>query len=115
MLERIRQLCKEKGLTFAGLEKALGFANASIAKTNEKTQICRLKQIADYFNVSIDYLVYGSETPNNGLSAEERTIIALFQKLNAQGKKEAIKRITELAKLAEYTENRKKSSESKVG
>lgn len=66
MLERIADLCKEHGTTFAGLEKSLGFANGSIAKTNEKTQITRLKAIADFFGVTIDYLINGdSEEPTS--------------------------------------------------
>lgn len=66
MLERIADLCKKHGTTFAGLEKSLGFANGSIAKTNEKTQITRLKAIADFFGVTIDYLINGdNEDPTS--------------------------------------------------
>lgn len=66
MLERIATLCKKHGITFAGLEKSLGFANGSIAKTNEKTQINRLKSIADFFGVTVDYLINGdNEEPTS--------------------------------------------------
>ena len=59
MLERIRRLCKEKGISIAKLEKDLGFANGSIAKSDEKIQSIRLWQIADYFNVTMEYLLNG--------------------------------------------------------
>lgn len=62
MLERIKALCAEHGTNLFQLEKALGFANGSIAKTDEKTQSGRLKAIADYFGVTVDYLLTG-ETP----------------------------------------------------
>lgn len=56
MLERIRRLCKEKGISIVKLEKDLGFANGSIAKSDEKIQSIRLWQIADYFNVTMTIL-----------------------------------------------------------
>lgn len=55
MLEKIKYLCGKKDITFAALEKNLGFANGSIAKTDEKIQSVRLKAIADYFGVTMDY------------------------------------------------------------
>lgn len=115
MIERIRYLCSEHGITFAGLEKALSFANGSIAKTNEKTQISRIKTIADYFNVSVDYLITGTESPENGFSDDERKILALYRKFNAQGKSEAIRRLTELSRLTEYTDRGKRSYSSRIG
>lgn len=59
MLERIRRLCRDKGISIAKLEKDLGFANGSIAKSDEKIQAGRLSQIANYFSVSMEYILYG--------------------------------------------------------
>jgi len=59
MVNRIRKLCKMHGLTLASLEKELGFANGSIVKTDEKTQSGRIKAIADYFGVSMEYILTG--------------------------------------------------------
>lgn len=61
MLERIRQLCVEHGTNLSQLEKALGFANGSLAKSDEKIQSVRLKAIADYFGVTVDWLLTGEE------------------------------------------------------
>lgn len=61
MLERIRQLCAEHGTNLSQLEKALGFANGSLAKSDEKIQSVRLKAIADYFGVTVDWLLTGEE------------------------------------------------------
>lgn len=55
-LERIKELCKIKGITIAQLEKELEFGNGSLAKaTSMKSE--RIVAIASYFNVSSDYLL----------------------------------------------------------
>lgn len=61
MVERIRDLCRKKGTNFSRLEQDLGFANGSLAKSDGKIQSQRLKAIADYFNVSMEYLLTGKE------------------------------------------------------
>lgn len=62
MLERIKELCREHGTNLSQLEKALGFANGSLAKSDEKIQSWRLKAIADYFGVTIEYLLTGEQS-----------------------------------------------------
>lgn len=58
--DRIKNLCKEKGITIARLEKELGFANGTIASTKSNNMRSdRLKAIADYFHVSMEYLLTG--------------------------------------------------------
>lgn len=58
--ERIRALCKEKGVSVSRLEKDLGFANAYISQMNPETvQHARLVKIADYFGVTVEYLMTG--------------------------------------------------------
>lgn len=115
MVDRIKSLCKTNGVTFSEVEKDLNFANGSLAKTNEKTQVSRIARIAAYFNVTMDYLLTGSNSPENTISDRERMILALYRKLNATGKNEAFKRISELAELTQYTEKKEKSSVSKIG
>lgn len=115
MIDRIKSLCKINGVTFSEVEKDLNFANGSLAKTSEKTQVSRIAKIAAYFNVSIDYILTGSNSPENTISDSERRILALFRKLNATGKNEALKRVSELAELPKYTDKGKKSSTSKIG
>lgn len=61
MVNRIRELCKRKGMTLASLEKELGYANGSIAKSDGKTQSARIKAIADFFGVSMEYIMTGTE------------------------------------------------------
>lgn len=60
--ERIRMLCKEKGVTITGTEKELGFARGSLCKIDKnKPSAERLQKLADYFEVEADWLTGASE------------------------------------------------------
>lgn len=60
--ERIESLRKEFGISQGKLEKELGFSNGSISKwKNSMPNPERLKKLADYFNVSVEYLMTGEE------------------------------------------------------
>ncbi|HEY9060991.1 MAG TPA: helix-turn-helix transcriptional regulator [Pseudobacteroides sp.] len=58
LLIRIKMLCSKKSVALSRLEQDTGLANGSIRKW-EKTlpSSDRLEKIADYFNVSTDYLL----------------------------------------------------------
>ena len=66
MVERIKQLCGLKGISIAQLERTLNFANGSIAKTNASTSVERIQAIANYFNVSMEYIYSGDESSTGG-------------------------------------------------
>ena len=56
--DKIEQLRKNAGISQGKLEKELGFSNGSISKwRNSAPTYKRLQKVADYFKVSIDYLV----------------------------------------------------------
>lgn len=60
--EVIQCLCIKNNIAVTALEKKLGFGRGSIGKMrNGSTSVKRLQQIADYFGVSIDYLMTGEE------------------------------------------------------
>lgn len=64
MKERIKNLCKTYGISMNKLEETLGFGKGYISKLGSSTpNVAKVKQIADYFNVSVDYLMNG--TVNN--------------------------------------------------
>lgn len=61
-VEKVKQLCKEKGIPISRLEKNLGFANGYIGQLKKGVfPDDRLKKIADYFGVSVEYLMTGQE------------------------------------------------------
>lgn len=54
----ITMLCKQKGMTISALEKELGFSNYAIAKWDKSVpRIDSVKKVADYFDVSVDFLL----------------------------------------------------------
>jgi transcriptional regulator with XRE-family HTH domain len=62
--DRIKELCDKNGIAVTALETQLGFGRGSIGKmrTAKSVSADRVKKIADYFGVPIDYLVNGKET-----------------------------------------------------
>lgn len=60
--ERIVNLCKERKIPVRKLEDDLGFAGGYISKLSKSTpNTDKINQIANYFSVSLDYLVNGKE------------------------------------------------------
>lgn len=58
LVQKIEELCNKKNITFYNLEQALGFGNGTIRRWNDNIpKTDRLTKVADYFNVSIDYLL----------------------------------------------------------
>jgi transcriptional regulator with XRE-family HTH domain len=58
LVKRIRNLCSSRNLTFAELERILDFSNGQIRRW-EKTKpgIDKVQKVADYFDVSVDFLL----------------------------------------------------------
>lgn len=62
--ERIKELAKARGITLGSLEEKLGLSRNSIYTIkNKKPSAERLQLIADYFNVSTDYLLGRTDNP----------------------------------------------------
>lgn len=65
IVERIKYLCEENGLSLRKLEKLLGFSTCKISKWNSiMPNVKYLISIAEYFHVSLDYLCGISNTPS---------------------------------------------------
>lgn len=63
VFERIEQLRKAQNLSQGKLEKELGFSNGSISKWRNSTPTYeRLQKVADYFGVSVEYLMTGEDS-----------------------------------------------------
>ena len=58
--ERIKELCKKNKISVNKLETDLGFGTGYVSKLDKSTPNAKkIKLIADYFNVSVDYLMTG--------------------------------------------------------
>lgn len=63
--ERIKDLATKEGLSLPALEAALGFGNSTIVKWDKSTPNAeKLNAVAQFFNVSMDYLLNGVEKTN---------------------------------------------------
>ena len=61
-VERVKSICKERKIPISRLEKDLDFGNAYISGLKKGSlPNDRLLKIADYFGVSVDYIMTGSE------------------------------------------------------
>lgn len=93
-VERVKSICKEKKIPISKLERDLGYSNGYIGQLRKGVfPTDRLVDIANYLNVSTDYLLTGEEkekpapTNGNGLIAadmiDDGTMIRVKNPLSA--------------------------------
>lgn len=64
LLDRIKLLASTHQMTLAELERKLDFSNGSLRKWSSSTPSGdKIEKVADYFNVSTDYLLNRTDNP----------------------------------------------------
>lgn len=85
MLERILKLIEDSGLTDAAICHELSLGNGVIGKWRQgkqKPSLDAVTKLAQFFHVSIDFLVFGERSPSPcQLTEEESDWIQLIHKL----------------------------------
>lgn len=72
--EKIRELAKERKISVRELEKRLGYSNGYFSKWKTVSPNSDgLAKVADYFNVSVDYLLGRTDNPSSVTSNESET------------------------------------------
>lgn len=62
--ERIKELANKQGLSINALEEKLGYSrNTLYSLKKQKASTERMQEIADYLNVSLDYLLGRTDNP----------------------------------------------------
>lgn len=80
--ETIKKLCKENGVTVTKLEREIKIAKGSLCKVNtNKPSMEKVQKIADYFNVSVDYLMGVEEKEDSPVYYTNEETAAVAQKL----------------------------------
>ena len=105
--EIIRELCAKNKTSIARLEKELGLGNGTIASSKSNyMRSDRLKAVADYFHVSMEYLMTGSD-PDKAtrpiypdLSLDALELARAYMKLSTE-LKNAVRRTAGLDDLGE--------------
>ena len=85
ILDRIRSLANERKVTLAELERNLDFSNGSLRKWGTSTPSGdKIEKVADYFNVSVDYLLGRTQNPytsnDNLMNTQELETLIMFRK-----------------------------------
>lgn len=107
IVERIKSLCITENITIKELERIIQISNGSIRHWNEKTpSVERVLLVADYFKVSLDWLVTGKESGK--LTPEEQQLIDYYRKADDRGKRSILR-------TAESESTELESSASKLG
>ena len=97
-MKRLAELRKEKNLTQTALAMKLNMTQNMISfyeKGKYQPSIEILKVLADFFNVSVDYLIGHSDTrytisPSLNFSTAEDELLCLFRTLNHDEQQRAI-------------------------
>ena len=72
LFEKIKELCQNRGISINSLEETLGYSRNTIySMKNKKPNAERLQEIADYFNVSTDYLLGRTDNPTIAGNSKE--------------------------------------------
>ena len=89
--EKIKELSKKQGVSLQKVAEDLGFSVNYLYTLKEKTpKSDRLQEIADYFNVSTDYLLGRTDNPtiasnknNDRITSQEQQALVMFRKETA--------------------------------
>lgn len=103
--DRLKELCASKGMSVNDLERKLEIGKNSLYSWKHNIpKGTNLLKVADYFNVSVDYLLLRTDNPYSGQSEKQRELTieeALNSVMSYDGKpltdndREVLKRITE--------------------
>lgn len=102
--EIIKELAKSKKISISELERVLGVSNGFLVKwKTRKPNPIVLEEIADYFNVSVDYLLgrEKKETPKYVDLSEDDTVFSFDGK---EISKETMRKAIAIAKALEENE-----------
>jgi transcriptional regulator with XRE-family HTH domain len=98
LLSKVADLCKVRGISLWKLEKILGFGNGTVSKwATTVPGIDKVRKVADYFEVSVDYLLGRGESI--GLSSDGKILAITFDSFS-NDKQELIKRYIQMLKAS---------------
>lgn len=86
ILENIKMICREKkNISITTLEQELGYSNGSLAKAKDIPS-SRIREIANYLEVSMEYLMTGEKPEIPSFEPEHLELIELYSKLKTEQK-----------------------------
>ena len=83
LIRQIDEKFKELGLSYSAVEKKLGFGNGAIKRfSTSSPSIEKVIQLANFLNVSLDWLVYG-ESKSVQLTKNELEFLKILRTLDS--------------------------------
>lgn len=108
MWEIFEALMKQKGLKIADVARQTNIPYSTFTDWKArryKPKQEKMQKIADFFGVSVGYLMTGENQPFMALTAEEQQLIWAFRKLNRAGKDMLLAQLRMISKEEIYTKD----------
>lgn len=108
MYEIFEALMKQNGLKIADVSRQTGIPYSTFTDWKAgryKPKLDKMQRIADFFDVSIGYLMSGENQPFMALSAEEQQLVWAFRKLNKDGKSMLLAQLRMIGKEECFTKD----------
>lgn len=105
---KLKELRTAQNMSQKELAEKLGFSQNTISQWESGKRVMdtdTLNRVADLFNVSTDKLLGREILIENSSKGDPATnkLLSYYSKLNDFGKREAIKRVSELCMISQYT------------
>lgn len=99
IVDIIKRLSNAQGMSITTLEQTVGLGNGTIGKWRKQSPSCdKLKLVADYLSVSIDYLLTGEEK-SPPLLEDELELLTYYKELPEREQMKLIGRASALAEV----------------
>lgn len=87
LTNRIKELADQKKVTFAEIERKVGISNGQIRRWDASSpKIENIQKVADYFDVSTDYLLGRSSNTSIEETAQEESLSSqIMFRMNTEG------------------------------
>lgn len=111
MVQRIKELCKDKGITVAELERKCGIGNGIIARwKTSKPSYERLAKVASALETSVEYLQTGEaqkEPPQPEAETVDPLDQEIFDRIKRLSAEDKVKVLEEVIRLELENDKRK--------
>ena len=91
--ENFVKICNDKGVSPSKVVEAVGLKRSAYSQWTDESvpRKATLMRIADYFGVTVDYLVSGEERAEPTLSENEKRCVELLKKIPQQNQETALR------------------------
>ena len=114
--ERVKSKADEAGISLKAIEKEVGLGNGIIKKWEKTSPQCnKLEKVANYLQVSIEWLITGKEKEN--ITTEEENIIKAYRKADSRTKQMvnlSLEPYMEIEKSSELTNGEENNNRKNV-